>query len=385
MGRWRRRVEWVGVCGALVAGMLGVAERPRAAEPAVQSEGSPRRAVLSGADPVQLPGLVDSNSPAVWTTTGGRRTLTVFTSVAGQPSAAAGFSLRRMGAASPASVQPWPGGGVWMEAVVPDGSGRLYGFYHNELVADACGDTALVSPRIGMAVSDSHRTVWRDLGVVLQAAPGTFACDTNNRYNVGGVGDFSALLDHDGRWLYLYFSQYGREVGDQGVTAARLLWADRDQPAGAFEVWYRGVWLPAGQPDAGGGAPLWTGPDADGSVGSYPGATAIFPTPVPWHAGPVVDAFWGPSIHWNTALGEYVMLLNRAHDPAYAQQGIYVSYASTLDRPAAWSTPAFLMPANRWYPQVMGLEPGAGTDKEAGAVARLFVSGQSQFLVSFSR
>ena len=39
---------------------------------------------------------------------------------------------------------------------------------------------------------------------------------------------------------------------------------------------------------------------------------------------------WGPSIHWNTYLERYVMLLNRAKDESFNNEGIYVSYARTL-------------------------------------------------------
>jgi hypothetical protein len=38
----------------------------------------------------------------------------------------------------------------------------------------------------------------------------------------------------------------------------------------------------------------------------------------------------------------------------------------------------------RWYPQVIGLDGlAAGTDKEAGEVARFYMSGVSDFLVRF--
>ena len=103
-----------------------------------------------------------------------------------------------------------------------------------------------------------------------------------------------------------------------------------------------------------------------------------------WDGGtPAVDVFWGPSIHWNTALGMYVMLLNRANSLAWAQEGIYVSYSTTLD-PRAWSPPAKLLGGGEWYPQVVGLEPD-GTDKQAGALARFFMGGRSQYLIRFSR
>ena len=40
--------------------------------------------------------------------------------------------------------------------------------------------------------------------------------------------------------------------------------------------------------------------------------------------------FWGPAIHWNTYLEQYVMLLNRAKDDQFGQEGIYVSFSPTL-------------------------------------------------------
>ena len=43
------------------------------------------------------------------------------------------------------------------------------------------------------------------------------------------------------------------------------------------------------------------------------------------------------------------------------------------------------MTGGSWYPQVMGLEDGTGTDKVAGETARLFVHGTSSFLIRFIR
>jgi hypothetical protein len=44
-----------------------------------------------------------------------------------------------------------------------------------------------------------------------------------------------------------------------------------------------------------------------------------------------------------------------------------------------------LMHGGDWYPQVMGLESGRGTDKEAGDVARFFSGGRSSRLIRFGR
>jgi hypothetical protein len=97
-----------------------------------------------------------------------------------------------------------------------------------------------------------------------------------------------------------------------------------------------------------------------------------------------VDAFWGASIHWNTYLERYVMLLNRAKNENFDNEGIYVSFSSALDDAAAWSAPRKLMNGGGWYPQVVGLEPG-GTDRQAGQRARFFLTGTSNRYIEFTR
>ena len=73
------------------------------------------------------------------------------------------------------------------------------------------------------------------------------------------------------------------------------------------------------------------------------------------------------------------MLLNRAKDESYGQAGIYVSFAPSLEDPRLWTVPQPVMSGGgRWYPQVMGLTTGRGTDKLAGATARLFLGGRSR-------
>jgi hypothetical protein len=105
-----------------------------------------------------------------------------------------------------------------------------------------------------------------------------------------------------------------------------------------------------------------------------------------WHdADDRVDAFWGPSVHWNTAIEQYVMLLNRARDENYSQEGIYVSFAPRLDDPELWTQPVKILNGGRWYPQVVGSAVGAGTDKLAGATARFFMSGRSDWVITFSK
>ncbi|MGE0866803.1 MAG: hypothetical protein AB7P34_23100 [Vicinamibacterales bacterium] len=342
------------------------------------------RAALTAASPLSLPGNVDSNSPLVWDLEDGLRKLFVLTSHSGQPSVASGTAVDRLGAATPITLLPHPGHGVWMEAVVSDGVETWYGYYHNEWPATACGRDDRFVPRIGAARSTDRGRTWRDLGVVIQASQSTTACDSTNRYVIGGVGDLSVMLDRDQQYLYIFYSQYQRQRESQGVAVARLLWADRDRPAGRVDLWRNGAWEPtarrrelvAGAPGAMRRRLAWT----------YPAATPLVATSQAWHdTDNKVDAYWGPAVHWNTALGQYVMLLNRAKDESYAQEGIYVSFAPSLDNPQLWSPPQKLLSGGKWYPQVVGSTLGTGTDKLADARARFFMSGRSDWMINFFR
>lgn len=332
------------------------------------------RVELSAAPRLRLTGEADSNSPAVWQRINGVQQLVVLTSVAGQPSIATGPRIDRLSVSVPVVVDPWPGGGVWMEAVIQDADGKLYGYYHNENAAQMCPGSAKVIPRIGAARSSDHGLTWEPLGVVLEASPGSYDCVTNDQYFVGGVGDFSVQLDPDSRDLYIFLSQYIKRDSSQGVGVARLAWADRDKPAGKTMVFANGVWLPARSFALRNGM----------TVSFYPSAVPIFPVIEPWNDDDTeVDAFWGPSVHWNSYLQQYVMLLNRARDTAWRQDGIYVSFARRLDDPNGWSKPVKILEGGRWYPQVIGVEEGTGTDKVAGRWARLFVGGTSDHLIQF--
>ena len=199
---------------------------------------------LIAADAMRLPGDVDSNSPVVWDLYDGRPELYVLTSVAGRPNRANGGDLSQLGDPESVDIEPWPTGGNWMEAIITDSVGKWYGFYHNETNEASCDDVQKTAPRVGLARSEDRGATWIDLGIILEAPRDTFACDTSNGYFVGGVGDFSALLDRDHNDVYIYFSQYGREKEDQGVAVARVPWADLDDPVGKVTIWNDGVWLP---------------------------------------------------------------------------------------------------------------------------------------------
>ena len=325
---------------------------------------------------MRLPGDVDSNSPVIWERVEGRDVVFALVSAAGMPKLAAAPRLDLLGFAAPRdlTIDPWPGEGIWMEAVIPDADGTWYGYYHNERVAQACGTHKTV-PRIGAARSRDRGRTWEPLGIVLESPPAAVACTSPNHYFVGGVGDFSVQLDAESRDLYFFFSQYAPAPWLQGVAVARLAWADRDDPGGKAMVWGGRPWIPAAAAST-----------EDGPGWRYPPAWPVFRALESWHdEDTAVDAFWGPSVHWNTHLEQYVMLLNRAKDTTWAQEGIYVSYSPTLVDPSQWSVPVKLMDGGPWYPQVIGIDYGVGTDRLAGQWARLFVGGSSRHYVRFSR
>jgi hypothetical protein len=355
-----------------------------------QSAGTPY-ATLIPSPTIAFPNDADSNSPAVWEIVDGQWRLSLFNSVAGRTRLSEGRSVQRLASQGPVAFESAaPPGGFWFESVIRDAD-SWYGFYHNEREDVVCTGSGKVWPRIGAARSDDFGRTWLDLGPVLETPADSVRCQTNNHYFVGGVGDFSAVLDPARMFVYLYYTQYAEDAGRVGVAVARMAWADRDLPAGRVDVWTDGVWLPPAPAEP---APEF-GPDSE--VEPAPAPTAPpewrFPLASPimlagdrWDNGNTgVNVFWGPSIHWNTALDCYVMLLNQATSNDWKQGGVFVSYNPQIDDPAGWSVPARLVQGGRWYPQVIGLADGVGTDTVAGPVARFFMGGRSDHTMVFSR
>jgi len=218
-------------------------------------------------------------------------------------------------------------------------------------------------------VSDDNGLHWRDLGVVLEAPKDSNNCETVNNFFVGGNGDCSVILDRTGSHFYFFISTYNKDIAEQGVAIARMKFEDRDSPVGKVEKWHDGK---------------WTEPGLGGHV------SPIWPAMADWHQEKV-DAFWGAAIHYNTHLDQYVILLNRAQDKNWAQEGIYVSFNPDLTNPLGWSKPLKILDAkelenSKWYPQVIGTDVKAReTDRLAGKTARLFVAGLSKWEIEFRR
>lgn len=323
-----------------------------------------RGANSPGAD---KPGECDCNNPAHWD----GDTLYVFNS-AGHPWRSAGSDLFHLQTNyARCEYDNRANGGRWIECTWKADDGTLYGWYHFEpsgICPGAHPDSPkmnLTAPKIGAVKSADNGATWHDLGVVLEAPPDTLRCDTKNYYFAGGNGDFSVMLDARKQFLYFFFSNYPKDVPEQGVAVARMRWADRDQPAGKVLKWRDGQWSEPG-------------------IGGH--VTPIFKVATDWNRADA-DAFWGPSIHWNTHLRQYVVLLNRAKDGHWTQEGLYVTFNGDLSKPAGWSA-LRKIPVSQgdlaWYPQVVGLDKSRHeTDKLAGRVARLFVRGQSRWNIIF--
>jgi hypothetical protein len=342
------------------------------------------RATLVSAPLITLPGAVDSNSPVIWDLEDGQRRMFVLTSHSGVASISSGLEVDRLGGTTAVSIEPHPGYGVWFEAVVTDDVDTWYGYYHNEWPATRCDRNDRYVPRIGAAKSTDRGRTWIDLGPVIQAFQSATACDSSNRYVIGGDGDLSVILDQSKTYLYFFYSQYHREPTAQGVAIARMLWANRDRPGGSVDLWRSAIW----EPDSGRRtlSPGLPGMERRRLEWVYPAASPLVAPMFAWHdEDDKVDAFWGPSVHWNTAIEQYVMLLNRARDENYTQEGIYVSYAPRLDDPSLWTAPQKLLNGGRWYPQVVGLTVGTGTDNLAAGAPRFFMSGKSEWVINFTK
>jgi hypothetical protein len=306
------------------------------------------------------PGDTDCNSPSHWD----GNVLYLFNS-AGHPWRSAGPDLAHLDRGYiRCEYNNKANGGRWIECTWKADDAWLYGWYHNE-PGGLCPGTTLTAPKIGAARSANNGATWEDLGIILEAPAGTLRCQTKNFYFAGGNGDFSAIPDPRREYLYFFISTYTGELSEQGVAVARMRYADRDQPTGKVLKWRAGG---------------WTEPGLGGRV------TAIYPADTDWHQADAA-AFWGPSIHWNSYLQSYVLLLNRTKDSNWSQEGVYVSFNPDLEHPDEWTKPTRILPSqgnDRWYPQVFGTDSSRHeTDKLAGRTARLFLRGQSQWEVEF--
>ncbi len=271
---------------------------------------------------------------------------------------------------------------MWIEATFKDDDKTLYGGFHHEPDGVCFSNTHLpTAPKIGWLKSADNGKTWTDLGFIIMASPCAINCKTESPWDAGGTGDFVFLPDPKKEYFYFYGTSYDPRFAEQGVWAARMAYADRGKPSGKVMKWYNGGWNePA----------LW------GHV------TPVFPASRDYHKKDG-SMFWGPSIHWNTYLKTYVMVLNHAINTHLDADGIYISFNPDIGNPGGWTKPAMLIDQpgirkvtargetglsdvrdNGWYPQIIGMKKGE-TDKLAGRRARLFLGGLSNLEIVFSR
>ncbi len=304
--------------------------------------------------------MVDGNSPGVWVD----GELRVYTST-GQPEGMIGPGIANLSVTAPPVVVPADHHPIWIESVWRDEDGTIYGWYHHE-PGGLCGGK-LTAPKIGALVSTDGGLSFRDLGIVLESGDPIY-CGAENGFFAGGHGDFSVILDRDRNFFYFLFDNYGGAQWTQGVAIARMAFADRAEPQGAVHKYANGD---------------WTEPGIGGTV------TPILPASVAWSYSHT-DSFWGPAIHWNTAIEKYVVLLNRACcKPGWPQEGVYVMFGTDLSDPATWTRPSKILDSSQigfapgYYPQVFGTGEGE-TDTLAGQQPRLFVKGVSKWEIHFA-
>lgn len=316
---------------------------------------------LIEAPALSMPAPVDSNSPCFWVDD----RLYQFNSVGWPMRVSEAASYYDLWETNEVNTMEMSDMAIWMEAVWLDDDGTLFGWYHHEPQQPYPG-TTLTMPRIGACISfDRGRTV-HDLGIILETSD-LPNLSSQNGYFAGGHGDFSVILDRERRYFYIYFGNYGGDAANQGVCVARMAFEDRYSPSGKVTKYHQGDWS---QPGIGGAV------------------TPIFPVGRTW-AARNPDAFWGPSVHWNTHLNRFVMVLNRTTSvPAWGQEGVYISFSDDLTRPEAWKAPRKILDSSElpdgvsMYAQIVGIEKGE-SDTLAGRVARLWVSGYSVWEIEF--
>lgn len=322
------------------------------------------RVEIEDAPPLRFPSGTDCNSPCWWS----GDTLYILNST-GHSVRSWGKNVESLERGGDVTYTAWRDGGRWIESVHLEPDGTLYGWYHNEpahLVPDSYQvgrQFPLTAPFIGAAVSYDNGDTWDDLGLVLTGGPDTLNLEAHNFWFAGGNGDFSVILDREKQYFYFLFGTYYMDVDQQGISIARMRYADRGCPVGKVMKWREGG---------------WSEPGLRGRV------TPIVPVKSDWYS-PAPDTFWGPSVHWNHHLQQYVILMNRAIDPRWKQDGIYLSLTPDISDPNSWTAPVRILEEPGWYPQVVGSDTARReTEREAGERARIFIHGESKYTVRFS-
>lgn len=256
----------------------------------------------------------------------------------------------------------------WIESIYQDKNGTLYGWYHQEptkLIPEEVQITRerrLTAPHIGGCVSYDNGETWTDLGIILNAPEESWNLNTKNHYFAGGHGDFTVLADENHEYFYFIYSSYVADSTMQGICLARLSFNDKDFPVGKVQKLYNGKFS---EPGLGGKN------------------SPVYPSKRDWHSARP-DVYWGASIHYNTYLKKYVLLMNRAIDIYWKQEGTYMAFADDLSNAESFSEPERIIEGRNWYPQIIGMDfSKQETDRRAGKSLQLFTGGISTNKIVF--
>ena len=321
---------------------------------------------IEDAPTLKFPSATDCNSPSWWA----EGKFYILNST-GHPTRSSGENVENMTRGREITYTAWRDGGRWIESVHQDADGTLFGWYHNEPAhLNQIPETLqqgrqfrLTAPFIGAVVSYDNGDTWDDLGLVITGGPDTLNVEAPNFWFAGGNGDFSVILDQENAYFYFLFGAYYKDVTQQGICLARMRCADRYGPVGRVMKWCNGSW---------------------GEPGLRGAVTPVLPVRSDWYS-PEPDTFWGPSVHWNHHIQQYVILMNHAIDPRWKQEGIYLCMTPDISDPTSWTEPLRILETKGWYPQVIGMDTARReTERAAGESARLFIHGESNHIMRFA-
>jgi len=273
-------------------------------------------------------------------------------------------------------------GAVWFETVWQDPSDisgkTLFAVYHNENYPSTLPFDSLTgrgyknnnwpqglqgpeSPaavcRIGIMKSTDGGRSWENKGIFIEDLDPRLILKPHNTSETfaGGVGDPSAVANGD--YLYLFYGEYGypgvyneenydrkTEWSGQCISVARIALKDLNDPEGkafrwdgqGFSIPYDGI----GQPVASLRIPMEEG----GGAASSPGG----------------GFHWGPSVHWNTYLNCWVMLMGKVVGPSWKGSQVFISFNKNANfiepsESQEWTKPQLLFEKpgyNLWYPSL---------------------------------